>query len=128
MRLSLRRLAAAYLDAARAVQPAERPKVARALITYVKRRRLSRMLPRLLSEASRLHDERRGKLPIRITTARPLDSATIRQAVGSEVEVTTAVDPDLIGGAVIERGDTRYDGSVRGRLRQLRQHLRQATF
>jgi F-type H+-transporting ATPase subunit delta len=47
----------------------------------------------------------------------------IEQASGRKVEATRSVDPDLIGGIVIQAGSQRLDASVRGRLDQLRQEL-----
>jgi F-type H+-transporting ATPase subunit delta len=47
----------------------------------------------------------------------------IEQAAGRKVEATRSVDPDLIGGIVIQAGSQRLDASVRGRLDQLRQEL-----
>src|SRR6266513_2965548 len=40
-----------------------------------------------------------------------------------EVEATHSVDPDLIGGIVLQAGSLRLDASVRGRLNRLRQEL-----
>ncbi len=47
----------------------------------------------------------------------------IEQAAGRKVEATRSIDPDLIGGIVIQAGSQRLDASVRGRLDQLRQEL-----
>jgi F-type H+-transporting ATPase subunit delta len=47
----------------------------------------------------------------------------IEQTSGRKVEATTRVDPELLGGIVIQAGSKRLDGSVRGRLEQLRQEL-----
>jgi ATP synthase F1 delta subunit len=47
----------------------------------------------------------------------------IEKASGRRVEATRSVDPDLIGGIVIQAGSQRLDASVRGRLDQLRQEL-----
>lgn len=126
MRLSPRRLAAAYLEAAAAVPPAEQPRIARALMAYVTRRRLRKLFPRVVAAAAMLLDERRGTMPVRITTACPVEPVALSKAVGADVAVTATVDPHVLGGAIVERGDARFDGSVRGRLRQLHQHLRQS--
>jgi F-type H+-transporting ATPase subunit delta len=47
----------------------------------------------------------------------------IEQASGQSVVATRSVDPDLIGGIVIQAGSQRLDASVRGRLHALRQEL-----
>ena len=46
-------------------------------------------------------------------------AAALRERLDQAVEVTTAVDANLVGGAVIRAGDTVIDGSVRGRLTRL---------
>ncbi len=69
-------------------------------------------------------------LAVELTTAVELsdDAAAdvvrrIEQAAGRRVEATRHVDPDLIGGLVLQAGSVRVDGSVRGRLESLRQDL-----
>ena len=42
------------------------------------------------------------------------------QATGKQVEVKVVVDPSILGGIVAQVGDTVIDGSVRGRLDQLK--------
>jgi F-type H+-transporting ATPase subunit delta len=42
---------------------------------------------------------------------------------GKKVNLTAEVDPDLIGGVVVRIGDDIIDGSLRGRLHRLEQHL-----
>ena len=73
-------------------------------------------------------EERR--LTVELTTAYELsdDEAasilkTIEQSSGRAVEATRKVDPDLIGGIVLQAGSLRVDASVRGRLNQLRNEL-----
>ena len=73
-------------------------------------------------------DERR--LEVELTTARELSDAEerqileqIEQASGRKVEATRSVDPDLIGGVVLQAGSLRVDASVRGRLERLRHEL-----
>jgi F-type H+-transporting ATPase subunit delta len=47
----------------------------------------------------------------------------IEDAAGRRVEATRRVDPDIIGGIVVQAGSRRLDASVRGRLNRLRQEL-----
>jgi len=58
-----------------------------------------------------------------ITSAAPLSeaqqqemAASLKARVGRDVRVTTEVDENLIGGAVIRAGDVVIDGSLRARL------------
>jgi F-type H+-transporting ATPase subunit delta len=69
-------------------------------------------------------------LELELTTAVELSdeeaAAVVRQiedASGRRVEATRRVDPDIIGGIVIQAGSQRLDASVRGRLNRLRQDL-----
>ncbi len=50
-------------------------------------------------------------------------ASAVRERVGMACEVTTVVNPELIGGAVIKVGDSVIDISLRGRLRALEQRL-----
>ena len=43
----------------------------------------------------------------------------MRKRVGREIRLHTEIDETLVGGAVIEAGDTVIDGSVRARINQL---------
>jgi F-type H+-transporting ATPase subunit delta len=69
-------------------------------------------------------------LELELTTAVELSDAEaaaivakIEEAAGRKVEATRSVDPDLIGGLVLQAGSLRLDGSIRGRLNGLRDEL-----
>jgi F-type H+-transporting ATPase subunit delta len=71
-----------------------------------------------------------GQLTVTLTTAYELSDAEakdivarIEKASGRQVEATRQVDPDLIGGIVLEAGSRRADASVRGRLDRMRLEL-----
>ena len=81
-------------------------------------------------EFERLMAREERRLTVELTTARELTDdeaqaivAQIEQAAGRTVEATRSVDPDLIGGIVLQAGSYRVDASVRGRLERLRQTL-----
>jgi F-type H+-transporting ATPase subunit delta len=81
-------------------------------------------------EFDRLMAVEERRLSVELTTARELsdDEARelvqqIEQASGRKVEATRTVDPNLIGGFVLQAGSMRVDASVRGRLQGLRQEL-----
>lgn len=54
--------------------------------------------------------------------ARPIVDQ-IGRATGRTVEASMTVDPDLIGGVVLQAGSMRVDASIRGRLERLRHEL-----
>ena len=69
-------------------------------------------------------------LDVELTTAAELSDADFKRIVadiekksGRKVQATRSVDPDLIGGIVLQAGSMRLDASVRGRLDRLRQEL-----
>ena len=95
------------------------------LTVLAENRRLG-VLPEIsgLFDAQRAEDERVVKATI--TSATPLAEAELAslkaslvKRFGREVEVSTAVDAALIGGAVIDAGDVVIDGSLRTKLERL---------
>ena len=87
-------------------------------------------LRQIIEEFEAIVDREQGRLTVELTTAHELDDAEtaaivrqIEQASGRTVEATRAVDPDLIGGLILQAGSLRVDASVRGRLDRLRREL-----
>jgi F-type H+-transporting ATPase subunit delta len=87
-------------------------------------------LEEMAAEFERLMAREERRLTVELTTARELTDeeaqtivAEIEQAAGRKVEATRSVDPDLVGGIVLQAGSYRVDASVRGRLERLRQTL-----
>ncbi len=69
-------------------------------------------------------------LDVELTTASELSDADFEHIVndiekrsGRTVQASRSVDPDLIGGIVLQAGSLRLDASLRGRLDRLRQEL-----
>jgi len=88
----------------------------------------------LLPEIAGLFDEMRFEaervVKARVTSATTLPAgeletikAALKKRFGREVDIETAVDEDLIGGAVIDAGDVVIDGSLRGKLGRLQTAL-----
>jgi F-type H+-transporting ATPase subunit delta len=72
-------------------------------------------------------------LDVELTTAHELSDeefgrilGRIEQASGRKVQAARKVDPNLIGGIVLQAGSMRLDASVRGRLERLRHDLTHA--
>ncbi len=69
-------------------------------------------------------------LDVELTTAHELSDqefgrilGRIEEQSGRKVQASRQVDPDLIGGIVLQAGSMRLDASVRGRLERLRHDL-----
>lgn len=75
--------------------------------------------------------EHLGRVEVSVTTAVELSEESREKLKdrlaglldGREVILETKVDPDLLGGAVFNFGETMFDGSVRGRLQSLREEM-----
>jgi F-type H+-transporting ATPase subunit delta len=81
-------------------------------------------------EFDRLVAREERRLDVELTTAFELSDeeaqrivSQIEQVSGRKVDATRNVDPDLIGGLVLQAGSLRVDASVRGRLERLRREL-----
>ena len=77
----------------------------------------------------RWKDENR-LLPVQVTSAVQLDEDTlqgigrqIEQQTGRRVELSSNVDPDVLGGLVLRVGNMILDASVRNRLERLRKQV-----
>ena len=72
----------------------------------------------------------RGITVAQVTTSEPLtaeEEAMVREKLatmtGNTIEITSTVDPDIIGGIVVRIGDQVIDGSVRNKLERMRTRL-----
>lgn len=87
-------------------------------------------LAEIAREFDQLVARAEGRLDVELTTAVELteDEASdilrqIESGSGRRIEATRSVDPDLIGGFILQAGTFRVDASVRGRLDRLRHQL-----
>jgi ATP synthase F1 delta subunit len=80
-----------------------------------------------------LWEEENKLLPVRVTSAVELDKSTVSQIgdkiaeqTGRKVELSSEVDPDILGGIVVRVGNSILDASIRNRLEQLRRQVARA--
>jgi len=90
----------------------------------------SAQIPGIRDEFQALVDRAQGRVSVELTTAFELSDdeaasivAQIEESSGRTVEATRTVDPELVGGMILQAGSLRVDASVRGRLLRLRQQL-----
>tara|TARA_B100000989_G_scaffold297619_1_gene283957 strand:+ start:89331 stop:89888 length:558 start_codon:yes stop_codon:yes gene_type:complete len=87
-----------------------------------------------LPTIAQLYEVRRANyeqtLDVDVTAAAPLTeeqqqrlATSLEQRFQRKVALATAIDPNLLGGAVVRAGDTVFDGSARGKLLRLVNHL-----
>jgi F-type H+-transporting ATPase subunit delta len=96
------------------------------LVDQGRARDLSKIVDRLVALAA----EQRRHVVAEVTAAVPLKAEqrtrlaeALSKATGREVEVKVLVDPGMIGGVVARVGDQVFDGSIRGRFREVREQL-----
>ncbi|MCC2033536.1 F0F1 ATP synthase subunit delta [Microbacterium allomyrinae] len=89
-----------------------------------------RRIRQLLSRATRLVADQRGRTVATVFAASPLSSAQVdrlasalSQRYGAQVSLNTVVDPTVVGGLRVQIADDVIDASVSSRLADLRQRL-----
>ena len=87
-------------------------------------------LPAMAEHFQLLLDQELGRVRITVRSARTLDAqqqeqvaAAFARLTGKHVVPTAAVDPELLGGVVVEVGSKVYDGSVRTQLERLAKEI-----
>ena len=88
---------------------------------------------RIRREYDRLWQEVNQLLPVQITSAVELDEAVtsrigeeIGRQTGRKVQLSSTVDPDVLGGIVLRVGNSILDASIRSRLERLRKQVARA--
>jgi len=89
---------------------------------------------RVRATYDRMWEEENKLLPVEITSAIELDKDIVKQLgdriseqTGRKVELSSRVEPDILGGIVVQVGNSVLDASVRNRLDQLRRQVAKAT-
>ena len=105
-------------------------KIIRNFLFVVIDHRRSALLPKIIETFEDVVQKRQGIAEAEIASAVELTAAQkkemaqkITDMTGKRVETKYAVEPGLLGGAVVRIGDTIYDGSLRSRLNELRARL-----
>lgn len=87
-------------------------------------------VPALAAAVRLLVNRQAGIVDAMVTTAAPLDDAqqaalqaTLSQATGKQVTLTTVVDPAVIGGVRARVGGLVFDGTLASQLTRLEQQL-----
>src|SRR3954467_12647410 len=88
---------------------------------------------RIRREFDRMWEEENRLLPVEITSAVTLDESVaarigeeIGRQTGRRVQLTSTVDPDVLGGIVVRVGNSILDASIRTRLERLRKQVARA--
>ena len=78
----------------------------------------------------KLWEEHNRLLPVQVTSAVELDDETVRhigdriaEQTGRRVDLSSSVEPDILGGIVVRVGNQVLDASIRNRLETLRKQV-----
>ena len=89
-----------------------------------------RMLPKIAEEYYRLAGEARAKITAEVVTALPISDDTraklgehLGKLTKKDVYLRARVDESILGGAIVRIGDKVLDGSVRNKLKQLKEQM-----
>jgi F-type H+-transporting ATPase subunit delta len=104
--------------------------VARFVRVVNRRDRLS-LLPQIAQQARQLWDRQRQVIEVEVRSAVPLDDAQqlaildrLRsQMPGRNPRLSTSVDPNILGGLILQIGDQMLDASLRTRLQKVREQI-----
>jgi F-type H+-transporting ATPase subunit delta len=89
------------------------------------------LLPIILKEAQLKYEVSQGKRRVQVMSPAPLSGEALGK-IGQKLTesfkfqpiLENKIDPALLGGVVIQVGDTVYDSSLRTRMKQLRERMR----
>lgn len=88
---------------------------------------------RVRGNFDRMWEDVNRLLPVQITSAVELDEDIvselgdkIAEQTGRKVELSSRVEPDILGGIVVQVGNSVLDASIRNRLEQLRRQVARA--
>lgn len=100
------------------------------IVSSLVRQPRERRVRQLLSSAMRIVSDQRGKTVATVITATPLNAEQAQRLAGAlakkygrDVSLNAVLDPTVVGGLRVQIADDVIDGSISGRLAELRQRL-----
>lgn len=110
-------------------------KISLSLMDLVVKNKRETYLPGIARNFMDLYRKEKGIRAATLVTAQAVDEAAmegirnlIRKTYDSEVELSTSVDEDVIGGFVLTIEDMQYDASVASNLRKIKKQLLQTSI
>jgi F-type H+-transporting ATPase subunit delta len=105
-------------------------KIIRNFLFVLADHRRTHLIPEVILAFHLVIRQRQGVAEAEVSSAVELSAAqkkemaaTLARLTGKKIETKYALDPALLGGAVVRIGDTIYDGSLRSRLNAMRARL-----
>jgi F-type H+-transporting ATPase subunit delta len=105
-------------------------KIIRNFLFVIADHRRTQLIPEVIAAFHEVIRQRQGVAEAVVSSATEVSAAqkkemaaTLARLTGKKIEAKYALDPALLGGAVVRIGDTIYDGSLRSRLNEMRARL-----
>ncbi len=105
-------------------------KIIRNFLFVLADHRRTNLIPEVIAAFYEVLRQRQGVAEAEVSSATELSAsqkkevaAMLARLTGKKIEAKYALDPALLGGAVVRIGDTIYDGSLRSRLNEMRMRL-----
>ncbi len=96
----------------------------------IARKRRAALLDGISRQFINVYKEHLDIEPVSVTTAFPIDEpmrekvlAAARRFTKKTIEFREKVNPEIIGGFILDLGDRRYDASIRRKLSDMKKHL-----
>ena len=121
----LSRREVAQYAAAQLAQGADKKKIVRLLASYIIERNQQRNIEELLYDIEQCLAKDFNQETLRVTSAYPLSSdvkSQLQKELSStqHVDIVEAIDPNILGGIIVETANRRFDGSVAASIAKLR--------
>ena len=107
------------------------PMVSSTLGLMAQKRRLA-VVPALITAVKDMIAEEKGEVTAEVTAAKKLTAtqekklaATLKKTVGKDVIINTSVDETLIGGLIVKVGSKMIDSSIRSKLSNLQNVMKE---
>jgi F-type H+-transporting ATPase subunit delta len=96
----------------------------------ITRKRRASLLEGIALEFQKVYKEYLGIEQVQVITAKPLDEEMRKKVLEVaakltplKIEFSEKIDPSIIGGFILNLGNSQYDASVRGKLHLMRRQL-----
>lgn len=106
--------------------------VVRNTLSLIAQNRRLFILPELIEQMKALIADERSEVTVEVTAAKPLSDEqadalkeTLKASVGKDVKLDVTVDESLIGGLVVQIGSRMIDTSIRSKLAQLQNVMKE---
>lgn len=104
-------------------------------MTLLAKHERERYLELVAEQVGVLYNEFMGIVVVRVTSATPLSIENrdqllvqLKETLGDKLELQEVIDPDLVGGFILDWNDQRYDASLLRQVKELRNEFKENLY